>query len=135
MSIIGCPTAHALGDQAAPAWAGLYNHGVAIMPKVAGLVATSFLYAAYTSSETDDGGRQSWKGYTAAAVLAVAIVPYTIALMRPTNDILLSAAAGTANALTEVRGLIDKWAVLNLIRSTLPLASAVVGFLTFEGHI
>jgi hypothetical protein len=104
------------------------------MPKAAGLVAASFLGAAYASN-AESNQKQRWKGYVTAAVLAVAIVPYTLLLMKPTNDLLHSAAAGTGNGSVDVSSLIDKWAALNLGRSLLPLSSAVVGMLTFLGHI
>lgn len=128
---MGIPAAKSVPSSTAQIWAQLFNRGIAIMPKFAGLVAAAYLYAAYderrrvTTSST-------WKGYIGAAVLAVSIVPYTLAFMNPTNTRLHSVAAGASElGAAEVHGLVDKWRSLNLGRAMLPLASAVTGLATF----
>lgn len=129
LSLVGCPAAIGLSGSSAAAWAGLYNHGIAIMPKVAITVALSHLYSAYATENRRNN--RTW--YLAAALLAVSIIPYTLLTMRPTNDKLLSAAAGISKyGADEITHLINRWAALNLGRSLLPLASAVVGFESFR---
>lgn len=114
------------------------------MPKIAGLVAASFLFAAYSSSGVDEAGggggnntttTRQRTGYVVSAVLAVAIVPYTLLTMRGTNNLLLLAAEGSVQAGVDVAGLVERWAALNLGRSCLPLASAVVGMLSYAGAL
>jgi hypothetical protein len=137
LSIIGCPTALSHAPQtAATVWAGLYNNGVAIMPPSAGVVAASYGFAAYLVSGEDNEASKSRRGYIAAAVLAISIVPYTFLTMQPTIKVLQAVAAGTREAkAAEVTELVNRWAALNLGRSLLPLLSAVVGLFTLvRGH-
>ena len=100
------------------------------MPKVAITVALSYAYAAYTARNR--GGR-TWGGYAGAAGLVVSIVPFTIALMSPTNDTLTQAA--NASTVISSEGIVDelvvRWGTLNLARSVLPLVGALAGLVTF----
>ncbi|KAG7148940.1 hypothetical protein HYQ46_002152 [Verticillium longisporum] len=128
LSIIGCPAAldfpHHLS---AGVWRGLYEHGFAAMPKFAATTA-----AVYLSS--GGGGRgKAFLGFVAAAALTVSIVPFTVALMSETNRALLLAAGDTSpqQATERIVELIGTWKALNLGRSLLPLAGAVVGALSF----
>jgi hypothetical protein len=132
LSIIGCPTALVHAPQtAATVWAGLYNNGVAVMPPTAGLVAASYGLSTYLVSGDDSDASAARRGYIAAAVLAISIVPYTILTMRPTNEVLQAVAAGTREAeATEVAVLVNRWAALNIGRSLLPLLSGAVGLFT-----
>ncbi|EOO00850.1 hypothetical protein UCRPA7_3694 [Phaeoacremonium minimum UCRPA7] len=72
---------------------------------------------------------QSYSGYAAAAGLSLAIMPYTIILMSPTNNALLGVASGATKTLSEsaVRELLVKWKGLNLVRSVIPFVGAVLG--------
>lgn len=69
--------------------------------------------------------------YTAAAVLLPSIVPYTILLLKPINDKLTAMAniSDMSERLETAHALVDKWGTLNLIRSLLPLAGAVLAAL------
>ena len=102
------------------------------MPKFAGGVAAAYLYTAYETRRR--GG--IWKGFAVAAALSMAIVPYTLLFMSPTNNA-LHAIAGGAHivAESEVTDLINKWGVLNLVRSLFPLAGGVAGIVTFLGNL
>ncbi|EGY16707.1 hypothetical protein VD0002_g8427 [Verticillium dahliae] len=141
LSIIGCPAAldfpHHLS---AGVWRGLYEHGFAAMPKFAATTAAVYLYAAFegrrrTSSSSGGGGGRgkAFLGYVAAAALTVSIVPFTVALMSETNRALLLAAGDTSpqQATERIVELIGTWKALNLGRSLLALAGAVVGALSF----
>ncbi|KAF4465199.1 hypothetical protein FALBO_7968 [Fusarium albosuccineum] len=125
LSLVGIPAALSAPSTSATVWASIFNHGVAIVPKFAGTAAIAYLFAAYDAHQN---GR-SWKGLVAGAVLTVAIVPYTMVFMTPTNNLLLGAAQETlAASKEEVARLIGKWSTLNLIRSLFPLAGTVAGF-------
>jgi hypothetical protein len=106
------------------------------MPPSAGVVAASYGFAAYLVSGEDNEASKSRRGYIAAAVLAISIVPYTFLTMQPTIKVLQAVAAGTREAkAAEVTELVNRWAALNLGRSLLPLLSAVVGLFTLvRGH-
>ncbi|KAG7113793.1 Sterol 3-beta-glucosyltransferase UGT80A2 like protein [Verticillium longisporum] len=85
-------------------------------------------------SSSGGGGRgKAFLGFVAAAALTVSIVPFTVALMSETNRALLLAAGDTSpqQATERIVELIGTWKALNLGRSLLPLAGAVVGALSF----
>lgn len=128
ISFFTVPAAHVITDPktAAQVWFAAYTHGKNLMPKIAITAAAAYLYAAY---DVRDRGSSAWKGYLTAAGVVVGIVPYTIGLMAPTNATLESIANGVSSATLEQTGdLLGKWSVFNLVRSLLPLASAVTGF-------
>ncbi|KAH7153149.1 hypothetical protein EDB81DRAFT_790675 [Dactylonectria macrodidyma] len=131
MSLAGVPAA-LVASSPATIWAEIFARGVALMPKVAVTTAGAFLYAAYDTRRR--GG--NWLGFVAGGVLTVSIVPYTLAFMVGTNDLLHGAARGvSALGEHEVRKLVGRWGVLNLGRSLLPLAGAGVGFLTLIQNV
>jgi hypothetical protein len=77
-------------------------------------------------------GQPAWTRYGLAGALTIGIVPFTIIAMTATNNALMQVASG-ATALGEdaTRSLLLKWKGLNMVRSMLPLAGAVVGLWTF----
>ncbi|KAG7113383.1 Noranthrone monooxygenase like protein [Verticillium longisporum] len=139
LSIIGCPAALDFPRHlSAGVWRGLYEHGFAAMPKFAATTAAVYLYAAFegrrrTTSGSGGGKGNAFLGFVAAAALTVSIVPFTIALMSETNRELLLAAGDTSpqQATERIVELIGTWKALNLGRSLLPLAGAVVGAMSF----
>lgn len=103
-----------------------------IMPPTAIAVASSYLWAAY-----DAHSRQlNWKGYAVAAGLVVSIVPFTFLTLGSINSSLIGAAKG-AVALSKEQSdtLIGRWGVLNVVRSLLPLAGAITGFVTLLNNV
>ncbi|KAH8714264.1 hypothetical protein BGZ61DRAFT_208880 [Ilyonectria robusta] len=132
ISVIGVPGALIASSSPATIWAEFFARGVALMPKVAATTAVGFLYAAYDTRQR--GG--NWKGFVAAGTLALAIVPYTLAFMAGTNNLLHGAVSGAgAFSEGEVKRLISKWGALNLGRSVLPLAGAGVGLVTLLQNV
>lgn len=115
------------GALLAQQWQTMYDLGKAVMPTIAVGSLAAFAYAAYDRSRR----HLDWKRYATAGGLTLAIVPFTLIFMHPTNRSLLQIAGGGATAVVvnddSVRALITKWAGLNLVRSLLPLAGAVVG--------
>lgn len=71
--------------------------------------------------------------YSLAAILVPVIVPYTVGIMKPTNDQLHARAdkyrlvAWDVKEDKELDDLLEKWTALNITRSLSPLAAAVVG--------
>lgn len=129
LSLIGCPAALTLpGSANALAWSGLYHHGIALMPRAVTAIAVSYGYAGYDAYQRK---RVEWKGYAVSALLAVAIIPWTLLTMIPTNNELLAMADGRSGGTLAANELIARWATLNLVRSLFPLAGAVVGFVSY----
>lgn len=137
LSLIGCRTVSDVSgvQEQAIVWRGLYNYGVALMPKVAGTVALAYLYAGYASNPSQGATTRARTAYWVAAGVTVAIVPFTFVFMQPTNDELMAAAGSAVKAAAfggeHVMQLVNKWAALNLVRSLLPLAGAVLGLSAF----
>jgi hypothetical protein len=101
------------------------------MPYVAGAASLSYLYAAWDARSQN----KDWVGYSVAAGLVVSIVPFTGLVMGSTIKPLSGAALGsTSLSASQVAELIETWGTQNIFRSLLPLAGAVVGFLTFLGN-
>jgi hypothetical protein len=77
--------------------------------------------------------KNSFQIYSAAALLAIGMVPYTMIFMLPTNNKLMAKAeqaAGAKGAVAaddkEVIELLGKWSILSGIRSLVPLLGGVV---------
>ena len=64
----------------------------------------------------------------AAAVLTMAIGPFTLAVMGGTNEKLMT-AANTGSGKEDARALVERWGVLNLVRGMLPLVGGVYALL------
>lgn len=65
-----------------------------------------------------------------AAVLTIAIAPFTFAVMGGTNAVLIAGAEGVGKLEEEsVKALVVKWGKLNLIRSVLPLLGGIMGII------
>lgn len=110
----------------------MFTRGMTIMPKIAVTVAISYVYAAYDAYNR--GGY--WKGYLAAGGTVVSIVPFTLIFMNSTNAALISSVTrASVLSQTQTFELIEKWGLLNLTRSILPLAGAATGMLTFLSNV
>ncbi|CAN8101324.1 unnamed protein product [Discula destructiva] len=112
-------------------WAGIYSRGKSLGPQTAILAVLGYGYLAY-----DQGSGGRWGRFAGAAALTLAIVPFTLMFMAPTNQKLFDVAAGTAGVVKEgsVEELLVRWKGLNLVRSLWPLAGAVVGLWGLVGH-
>ncbi|KAK3341246.1 hypothetical protein B0T25DRAFT_335606 [Lasiosphaeria hispida] len=135
-------------------WFNSFKAGRAFMPGFAVLAAANYFYLAAAIPRKFGGGAGLTGrayAYLAAGVLSVGIIPYTYAVMMPTNkrlvarvegvesveaDIGLVAEEGEAARVAEesawVKGegskyLVDRWATLNLGRAIMVAASAVLG--------
>ncbi|KAL5349204.1 hypothetical protein ACLOAV_005492 [Pseudogymnoascus australis] len=113
----------------------MYTAGHDSLPAGTVVAATSLLYLAYDSRTA---GTAAWRGYVTAAVLAVGIVPYTIAVMLSTNNVLLGMAEEKEEKVekraAEVKILVDRWALMNLGRSVLLASAAVTAAWTALGQ-
>ncbi|PTU24154.1 hypothetical protein P175DRAFT_0497273 [Aspergillus ochraceoroseus IBT 24754] len=118
-------------------WRELYEKGKRQNPPIAASVAAAFAYLAWSvrqgTSLAPLAPRNGVALYSAAAVLTLGIVPWTLIAMTSTNKALLDRASATwvstDKSNEEVEGLLEKWTVLNAIRSLFPLAGGIVGYL------
>lgn len=108
-------------------WSRLYHYGSLSAPPAA--VATSALYA-YSALASRAEGRP-WQLLAGAGAATLAIVPYTLGVMLPTNNALSRlekrADAGEKLEMGGVRALVTRWGWMHLVRSLLPLAGVLLG--------
>ncbi|KAF2118024.1 hypothetical protein BDV96DRAFT_597874 [Lophiotrema nucula] len=131
---------------AADQWEGVFHKGHAIGPALAITSSAACAYVAYNRTEpwkpsfsaseallilgTEDPASTAFKLNVAAAIIFPSIIPFTIAVLIPTNNKLFAknkslaktaledtaAEAGLAREET-VHGLIEKWTKGHLVRS------------------
>ena len=103
-------------------------------------VATAVIYLAVLYRRQRSG--VLLQGYAAAAVLTVAIIPFTLMVMDSTNEALFVLEEAHSKG-KEIRGgrsgdgreLLARWGYLHLCRSVLPGIGAVVGFRTLAQEL
>lgn len=110
-------------------WERMYHYGHQVLPALS--ITTALLYS-YTAWQRKARGRQ-WAQYLLAAGVTVAMIPFTLMVMVPTNDKLfaLELASRTAttefSSLDEARGLVIGWSRMHVIRAFSPLIGAAIG--------
>ncbi|KAI9838843.1 MAG: hypothetical protein M1819_004049 [Sarea resinae] len=125
---------------AAEQWAALYDRGKKYAPSLAVFGSLFHALAAYQAYNHPFAVAHpsAWKLYAVAAVATVAIAPYTLLVMAPTNDSLHQKeqelkGQGLAEDVKEgalglggesTKALLDRWGTLNLIRGVFPLVGA-----------
>ena len=114
-------------------WQEIYWRGHRIGPASAACSGATALYAAYTSQYAS----VQQKLYIAAACWVVAVGPFTIFAMVPTNDelhrradLVAEGIEKTTNGIKtsddeETMALLEKWTYLNKIRTALAMVAAV----------
>ena len=100
---------------AAMVWAPSYQRATVMQASLALISTLSGLAVAYSS------GQWTWG---VAALLIGAVIPFTLIVIMPTNQLLLSPERDLASA--ETRTLLEKWARLHAVRSVLGLLASVV---------
>ncbi|KAH8899427.1 DUF1772-domain-containing protein [Thozetella sp. PMI_491] len=134
MSTLAIPAllAATLPPQAvATQWNFLFERGKATMPPTAVASLLGYAYLAYDAHARGQG----WKGYAAAGLLTVSIVPFTLIVLDPTNRALTAVANGSIKLLGEegTKVLLQKWARINFFRSLLTLSGSLIGFWSLLG--
>lgn len=110
------------------AFRGLYNIGAIRSPTLGVLASSVLAYNSWLSFSA--GGEQSiWKLYAVAAVSTLAVAPFTVFVMGPTNARLLGLAnkadKGEGISDEEVAAQLRKWKFLNYTRYLLPLVASL----------
>lgn len=135
-------------------WGRTYQAGKIVFPGAAGTAAAAFAYVYFKTANASSPHSLEVTASSlplVAAGLCLAIVPYTILILRPTNKELLSkaalaeqdvrvskaeraAGAGTVYTAQEeasAKQLVDRWGTLSLGRPVLLAAAAVVGLVAY----
>jgi hypothetical protein len=82
-------------------------------------LATSAAVAGVATWTHGEGTLWLWGG-----LLIFAVVPFTLVVVRPTNDRLLTPGRNLAS--TETRRLLERWGRLHAVRSALGLVASVI---------
>ncbi|KAJ5834859.1 hypothetical protein N7447_000885 [Penicillium robsamsonii] len=135
-------------------WLDLYERGSRIFPGISAVSSLANLYALWVLRDTPTPAPgfvgSSWSAcYLLAVGVTMSIAPFTLTVMKKTNAKLkahakrddASGAEGTEGMVvsaqekakrgrddSEVVELLQHWSKLNLIRATLPLVGAGLGF-------
>jgi hypothetical protein len=116
-------------------WVRLYHYGHLLLPSLSVATCSTYLYTAISKRTSPKlSSSKSWVAYLGAGVATVAIIPFTLAVMVPTNDKLfqlnedIEVAEGRAVAtLDSVQMLVRTWAKMHFARSLFPLFGAIFG--------
>ncbi|CAK1362245.1 unnamed protein product [Cercospora beticola] len=113
-------------------WVRLYHYGHLLMPGLA--ICTFLLYTFVVVQRRSSGTDAQWRRYALAAATTVTMIPFTLAIMVPTNDTLFrldrqTRVDGTKEVLVsgDVRALVVRWSWMHIARSCFPLLGAVLG--------
>ncbi|KAJ5673877.1 DUF1772-domain-containing protein [Penicillium macrosclerotiorum] len=115
-------------------WRNIYENGKSQNPPIAAAAGISFVYLAWSVRCRAPQSKPTLLNrsalFSAAAVLVIGIIPYTILTMSTVNNSLLQKALSTSELVeAETASLIERWTTLNTLRSILPLAGAICGIL------
>ncbi|KAL4876811.1 hypothetical protein BJY04DRAFT_199292 [Aspergillus karnatakaensis] len=117
-------------------WTRIYLNGHYKGPVIC--LSTTALYGLATVSKYAAG--ENWKVFATAGALTTGMIPFTVALIVPTNNTLFrlegqakkdtgGSAGASGVTWAEAEGLVRKWNRLNAIRSLFPLSGAVLGLM------
>jgi hypothetical protein len=109
-------------------WVTMYGHGHQVLPGLA--IITAGLYARIALSLRST--TRPWSLFVLAGLTTVAIIPFTLVFMVPTNDLLFALEKGTEKgqggmSIMDAKELVLWWSRLHLMRSVMPLIGAVIG--------
>ncbi|KAJ3809476.1 hypothetical protein EV368DRAFT_48170 [Lentinula lateritia] len=119
-------------------WQNVYKRGKESIPFVAMSTSAAFVYAAYTVPNplSLESIQRSKTLLLFGGLLTVGIIPFTLMVMKSTNDALHAKAAsvqrrskeGSVTLLDDgTKELARTWNILNFIRGLFPLAAAFTG--------
>jgi hypothetical protein len=126
-------------------WKGMFYAGKSVGQPGGIVIALSYFYLAYashTSSAVPFTSNFTSISYAVSGLLSIAIVPYTLTVLMPTNLAIFKLEEEVSRAEKEGKSvqasageetaqvLLKRWAALNLGRAFLVTASAVLGVWT-----
>jgi noranthrone monooxygenase len=107
-------------------WKKMYALGRASSPPIAVISSSCFGWVWWHTSEV---------AYAAAAGLVLLMIPWTLLVMMPTNNLIEARSrpheeGDLDGGVLRVKQLLRKWTVMNYIRAVFPLAGGIVGLVT-----
>lgn len=118
-------------------WTRIYRYGHQVLPGMA--IGTFLLYSFECFQRRRAQKPKPWRLLALAALVTISIIPFTLLIMKPTNDELFRLESVTrmvqpgeqlvvkVMAINQAKGLVVKWAFMHAIRSTFPFIGAVIG--------
>lgn len=118
-------------------WARMYHYGHQVLPGMA--ICTFILYICASLRSYRAEKPKPWGILLLAGLVTVSIIPFTLLVMKPTNDRLFHLESITRTLRTgddtevdvmdikEAEGLVAYWALMHLIRSTFPFIGVTIG--------
>jgi hypothetical protein len=122
-------------------WARMYHYGHQVLPGMA--IGTFLLYCYACIRRRKADKPKPWRLLALAGLFTVSIIPFTLLVMKPTNDELFRLEKVTSTVrtgghsevgVTEAKGLVIKWALMHFTRSCFPLMGAISGALGTFWH-
>ncbi|KAJ6172128.1 DUF1772-domain-containing protein [Penicillium chermesinum] len=102
-----------------------------LTPPLAAAVGSAFLYLAWAVRSGTPLFKQTSISqsalFSAAAALCISIVPYTLVVMKKTNDALAMKGSSKSESDSDLVGLLQRWGTLNQLRGVFPTAAAICG--------
>lgn len=124
INLVEHPARLSVGTEAAARqWAPSYRRATAMQATLAVSAAVAGIVTWF------DGERIAWLW---GGLIILAVVPFTLLVIRPTNDRLLEQGGDLAS--TETRQLLERWGRLHAVRSALGLVASVI-YLCALAHI
>ena len=110
-------------------WRHIYEAGKSQNPPVAASSSAAFLYLAWAVRQRSTNPQLPLY-YGTAAALTLAIVPFTLLIMAPTNNKLIQHSTreldDTKSDDVEIDQLMSQWSTMNAFRSLLPLTGGLM---------
>lgn len=122
-------------------WLVIYDLGKLVSPTVAAASSVAWGYITYISYATRElpgtsiSGTPRWVLYGVAGLATFGILPWTVAVMMPTNNELIRRAKlekkeAVEKEDVEMEKLLKTWNQMNYLRAALPMVGVVVGLWT-----
>ena len=125
-------------------WTRVYHYGHQVLPGMA--IGTFLLYTLASVQNRRAEKQKQWRLLTLAGLVTVSIIPFTLLIMKPTNDELFRLESITSTVqsgevagvevmgIKEAEQLVMRWAIMHAMRSTFPLVGAILGAFTTLSH-
>ncbi|CAI6332008.1 unnamed protein product [Periconia digitata] len=118
-------------------WTRMYHYGHQVLPGMS--ISTFLLYSYVCIRRRRAPSPKPWRLFALAGLVTVSMIPFTLLIMKPTNDELFRLEAATRAmrlgnipeinviSLQDTKDMVVKWALMHLTRASFPLFGAVMG--------
>ncbi|KAI1202744.1 hypothetical protein F5X97DRAFT_285553 [Nemania serpens] len=131
-SVLGIPSiinAGASSEVMVRQWRIQFLRGQAIVPTLGVINGINYCHIAYRCWSHG----LEWRGFAAAGLSTLFIIPYTLAFIMGVNGKLLAASERQEKTLSDdtARSLIKKWGDLNIVRAVVPVVGTGLALWNF----